>query len=197
MDFDAIVLAGGAARRLDGADKGAVQLAQIPLLRRALEIVASARLTVVVGPASNAGTAGATDRPQQITFITEAPPRSGPAAAIAAGLAETTAEVVVVLACDMPFVGADTVQRLLAAVTDQSDGALLVDETGRRQYLAAAYRSRALRAALGRLEPIQNAPVHKAISVLAMSEIIADPNEAFDIDTWSDVDRSRRLMEER
>jgi molybdopterin-guanine dinucleotide biosynthesis protein A len=197
VDFDAIVLAGGPARRLDGADKGAVQIARIPLLRRALEIVAAARSTVVVGPASNADTAGVVDPARPITFITENPPRGGPAAAISAGLAAAENDLVVVLACDMPFVGVVTVQRLLAAVTARCDGALLVDESGRRQYLAAAYRTTSLRTALDRLDTIQNAPVHKVISVLTMTEIAADPEEAFDIDTWSDVDRSRRLMEER
>lgn len=196
VEFDAIVLAGGPARRLDGADKGAVDLADVPLLRRAVDIVAAAETTVVVGPVTNASTLGAASA-RPITFVTESPPRGGPAAAIAAGLTETRCHLVVVLACDMPFVGAGTVQRLLGAVGDSMDGALLTDETGRRQYLAAAYRAARLRAALDRLETIQNAPVHKVIAALTLAEIPADPDEAFDVDTWNDVDRSRRMLEER
>lgn len=196
MDFDAIVLAGGSARRLNGADKGAVQLEHVPLLRRALDIVEAASTTIVVGPATNAVTAGV-DRARQVRFITEDPPRGGPAAAISAGLAEVDHEVVVVLACDMPFVGPATITRLLSSLDDQTAGALLVDENGRRQYLAAAYRTDRLRDALGTLEPIHNAPVHKAITLLTVVEIAADPDEAFDIDTWQDVERSRRLLEER
>ena len=45
---------------------------------------------------------------------------------------------------------------------------MLVDEAGRRQYLAAAYRAAALRAALATLEPITNAPLHEAISTLTV-----------------------------
>lgn len=170
-------------------------MADTTLLGRALDIVRVADAIVVVGPASNAELSGR--RPPDVRFITEDPPGSGPAAAIAAGLAVTRHDMVVVLACDMPFVGPGTVERLLAATTDESDGALLVDATGRRQYLAAAYRTARLRAALAAIQPIRNAPVHKVIATLTLAEVSADPDETFDIDTWNDVARSRRLLEER
>lgn len=194
--FDAIVLAGGGARRLGGADKGAVEVGTEPLLAHALAAVAGATRVVVVGPVSNADLITHDDR-SRVSFVTEDPPRGGPAAAVGAGLAETEAGLVVALACDMPFADAATVSRLVEAAGDGGDGALLVDETGRRQYLAAAYRRGPLREALNRLEPLHGAPLHRAISVLTLTEVRADPEEAFDVDTWHDVDRSRRLWEER
>jgi molybdopterin-guanine dinucleotide biosynthesis protein A len=133
----------------------------------------------------------------KIQFVTEQPPRGGPAAAVSAGLAVTSSELVVVLACDMPFVHATTVQRLLEAANDSLDGAMLVDGSGRKQYLAAAYHSSRLSAALDTLDPITNAPLHLAVSALTVREVQADPDEAFDVDTWADVERSRRLWEER
>ena len=43
VDFDAVVLAGGRAERLDGADKAALDVAGATLLDRALRAVAGAR----------------------------------------------------------------------------------------------------------------------------------------------------------
>ncbi|MBT2472738.1 NTP transferase domain-containing protein, partial [Streptomyces sp. ISL-66] len=49
MTYDAIVLAGGAARRLGGADKPGLLVGGRPLLDRVLDACADARTTVVVG----------------------------------------------------------------------------------------------------------------------------------------------------
>jgi len=48
--FDAIVLAGGASRRMGGGDKTALEVGGVPLLDRALEAVRAASTVVVVGP---------------------------------------------------------------------------------------------------------------------------------------------------
>ncbi|NED13442.1 NTP transferase domain-containing protein, partial [Streptomyces sp. SID9124] len=47
--YDAIVLAGGAAKRLGGADKPALRVGGRALLDRVLAACADARATVVVG----------------------------------------------------------------------------------------------------------------------------------------------------
>jgi molybdopterin-guanine dinucleotide biosynthesis protein A len=193
-DFDAIVLAGGAARRLDGADKGAVEIGPEPMLRHALAAVRSARVVTVVGPESNRAIVYDSDRP--VTFVRESPPAGGPAAGLYAGLQSTGAEVVVALACDMPFVTEATVRRLLDAADGTGDGALLVDHEGRRQFLAAAYRRTALLAAYERLDAVDGAPMHRVVERLTLAEVGADPDEATDVDTWADVDRSRRRWEE-
>jgi len=49
--FDAIVLTGGAASRLGGADKPALEVGGTTLLERVLAAVADAGRIVVVGPA--------------------------------------------------------------------------------------------------------------------------------------------------
>ncbi|MYV42014.1 NTP transferase domain-containing protein, partial [Streptomyces sp. SID1328] len=62
----------------------------------------------------------------------EEPAGGGPVAALDAGLRLTTAEYAVVLSADLPFLGADTVHRLLAALRDgDADGAMLTDDDGR------------------------------------------------------------------
>ncbi|WP_433857230.1 DUF6457 domain-containing protein [Streptomyces kronopolitis] len=107
--YDALVLAGGAARRLGGADKPALSVGGRPLLDRVLAACPDAARTVVVGPGRP------TVRP--VVRALEDPPGGGPLAALEAGLRHTTAPVVLVLSADLPFLTAETVHRLLASAT--------------------------------------------------------------------------------
>ncbi|MFA3877308.1 NTP transferase domain-containing protein [Streptomyces sp. MMCC 100] len=138
------MLAGGAARRLGGADKPGLRVGGRALLDRVLAACAGARTTVVVAePRSTA-------RP--VTWAREDPPGGGPLAALAAGVRHTTAEHVVVLSADLPFLAGPTVGRLLSALAaGDADGVLLTDADGRDQPLVAAYRASALRRELAAL----------------------------------------------
>ncbi|MEV5016242.1 NTP transferase domain-containing protein [Streptomyces sp. NPDC053780] len=136
--YDAVVLAGGAARRLGGADKPGLRVGGRALLDRVLAACAGARTTVVV----------ADPRPtaRRVTWAREDPPGGGPLAALAAGVRHTTAEYVLVLSADLPFLGEPTVARLLSALAaGEADGVLLTDADGRDQPLVAAYRASAVR----------------------------------------------------
>lgn len=108
-DYDAIVLAGGAARRLGGADKPALSVGGRPLLDRVLAACPDAATTVVVGPG----------RPTRRAVVAalEDPPGGGPLAALDAGLRHTTAPTVLVLSADLPFLTRETVRALLGAAT--------------------------------------------------------------------------------
>ncbi|MFJ4786072.1 NTP transferase domain-containing protein [Streptomyces sp. NPDC088794] len=142
--YDAVVLAGGAARRLGGADKPGVRVGGRALLDRVLAACADARTTVVVADVRP------TARP--VLWAREEPPGGGPVAALAAGLAHTMAEHVVVLSADLPFLEPTTVQRLLAVLrAGGTEGALLTDTDGRDQPLVAAYRADALHRELAAL----------------------------------------------
>ncbi|WSL73580.1 molybdenum cofactor guanylyltransferase [Streptomyces sp. NBC_01723] len=132
------MLAGGAARRLGGADKPGLRVGGRALLDRVLAACAGARTTVVV--------AGPRPTARPVTWAREDPPGGGPLAALAAGLRHTTAEFVVVLSADLPFLGEPTVARLLSALAaGEADGVLLTDAHGRDQPLVAAYRASAVR----------------------------------------------------
>jgi molybdopterin-guanine dinucleotide biosynthesis protein A len=193
--YAAIVLAGGAGSRLGGVDKAALDLDGQTLLDRALTAVARAGPIVVVGP----------DRPlpDGVVGTQERPPGGGPVAAVAAGLAVLAQlgdppDLVVVLACDMPFVDAGAVERLVdAATTRGEDGAAFVDDGGRRQHLAAAYRTIALRAALVELGDVDGAAMRHVTQRLTVVEIEADPETTLDCDTWSDVRRTQALAQQR
>lgn len=189
---DALVLAGGAARRLGGTDKPGVRVGGRALLDRVLGACADAGTTVVVADPRP------TARP--VHWAREEPPGGGPLAALAAGLRHTTAERVVVLSADLPFLEPATVRRLLAALsTSGADGALLTDADGRDQPLVAAYRTHALRHELAALTreggTLTGLPLRRLTAALDLTRI-SDHVASFDCDTWDDIATARARIRE-
>ncbi|MEV0243497.1 NTP transferase domain-containing protein [Streptomyces sp. NPDC050674] len=190
--YDAVVLAGGAARRLGGTDKPGVRVGGRALLDRVLAACGGARTAVVV----------AAPRPtaRPVTWAREDPPGGGPLAALDAGLRHTTAEHVVVLSADLPFLVQRTVARLLDALRASGcDGALLTDPGGRDQPLVAAYRAPRLREELGRLADRHGAlaglPLRRLTAELNLTRVF-DPVASFDCDTWDDIATARARIRE-
>ncbi len=209
--YDALVLAGGRARRLGGVSKPDVVVAGRRLLAHVLGAVdgPGVRRIVVVGPDTLAVPSG-------VTRTLEDPPDGGPVAGIAAGLAAlqdgTEPEWVLVLACDVPWV-AGAVPLLVAAAspdtTDASwrpcDGVVLVDDEGRDQPLVGLYRRAALDAAVARLGGdggaeegadggagrgqggVRGASVRALVDALDLVRLPDAEHHGADIDTWTDV----------
>ncbi|MFF5259558.1 molybdenum cofactor guanylyltransferase [Actinomadura viridis] len=136
--YDAVVLAGGRARRLGGADKPGARVGGRALIGWVGEAVADAARLVVVGP----------PRPElpHAVVVREDPPGAGPVPALRAGLGEVTAPWTVLLAADLPFLRPAHVAALRDAAA--RTGAVLVDQDGREQWLAGCWPTGALRAAL-------------------------------------------------
>ncbi|MFG2788953.1 NTP transferase domain-containing protein [Streptomyces sp. NPDC048419] len=190
--YDAVVLAGGAARRLGGADKPGVHVGGRALLDRVLTACADARTTVVVADARP------TARP--VLWAREDPPGGGPLAALGAGLRRTTAGELLVLSADLPFLGAATVGRLLTALrASDADGVLLTDTDGRDQPLVAAYRAEALRRGLAALSTehggLTGLPLRRLTGALDLTRV-PDPVASFDCDTWDDIAAARARIRE-
>ncbi|QMU73348.1 molybdenum cofactor guanylyltransferase [Streptacidiphilus sp. P02-A3a] len=181
--YDAVVLAGGSARRLGGADKPGLPVGGLPMLDRVLTGCARAGRTVVVGPER------ATVRP--VRWVREQPPGGGPVAAIAAALPQIGAATVLLLAADLPFFDAATAARLCAAVTPEVAAAVLVDADGREQPLAAAYRTDALRAALDQLPEPSGLPLRRLVGGLPTRQLPDREGAATDCDTWDALDHAR------
>lgn len=74
------------------------------------------------------------------------------------------------------------------------DGVNLVDPSGRRQTLAAAYRTGALRVALTKLHSPVNASMRQLVGHLSIADLPVDASTTLDCDTWSDVRRCRELL---
>jgi molybdopterin-guanine dinucleotide biosynthesis protein A len=177
-DFDAIVLAGGTARRLGGMPKHAIVVDGQTLLARTLTAVVEAARVVVVGDE------GLRSLVPGGTVVREDPPLAGPAAGIGAALPHVTGKRVIVLACDHPYV-ADAVAPLLEAVGP--DGAIAIDVDGRRQNLTFVARTDALRAAVERQANLIDLAVHRLIEPLDLAEISVPARALMDIDAWEDL----------
>lgn len=203
--WDAIIVAGGRGARLGGVSKPDLSVGGMSLLDRTLAAAAPARETVVVGGPTRAG----------VTWTVEDPPGSGPAKALAAGLAALNGHApwTVVLAVDTPR-AADAVPRLLAALADAGvksdagvkgdavsadsgaaggggvrarvDGAWFVDEEGEVQPLLAIYRTAALLDGTRDLE--EGTSMRRLVAGLMMVAVPDVDGVARDLDTWGDAE---------
>jgi molybdenum cofactor guanylyltransferase len=185
MSFDAVVLAGGDARRLGGEEKAAVEVGGLSLLERALGAVRGAEQVIGVGPRRW------TSAP--VRWTSEIPAGGGPLRATVAGLELVTSEIVIVLAVDYPFVGPEVVALLVRAAGGR-DGAALEDAGGVMHYVVGAYRTNALRAAIA----AQRKDDSSMRSLFATLDVAAVRNEraALDIDTPEDLARARAYASE-
>ncbi|WP_420492799.1 molybdenum cofactor guanylyltransferase [Kitasatospora camelliae] len=182
--YDAMVLAGGAASRLGGGvDKPGLAVGGHTLLDRVIAACDGARTVVAVGPRRPTERAG-------VRWTREQPPGGGPVAAVAAGLDLVTADRVLVLAADLPFLDRPTVNRLLAGLAD-AEAALLVDAGGRDQMLAAAYRTPALRTALAALGDPAGQPLRRLVAPLHTLRLADPEGVAYDCDTWEHLAQAR------
>jgi molybdopterin-guanine dinucleotide biosynthesis protein A len=182
--WDAVVLAGGASRRMGGRDKVALDVGGRTMLDRVLAAGEGAACTVVVGPPRQ------TSRP--VVWCVEQPAGGGPAAAVGAGLEHVSAPVVVLLAGDQPLLDPSTVHRLLAAVGaagDGLDGAVAVDDEDAPQWLCSAWWTTSLRASP--LAP--DTSMRAALGALRWGRVPVGPAAAMDCDTPDDLRRAREL----
>lgn len=195
--MDAVLLTGGRAQRLGGADKPALAVGGVSMVARVVDAVAAAgaERIVVVGPDPGIPGVAAVTR--------EDPPGSGPVAAIGAALPHLGSDQVAVLATDLPFVTAAAVTALRTALAadPSAAAALAVDADGRDQLLLAVWRTAALRSSLAGLGPLAGLPV-RALAAAAPGPVlrVADLGPStgpappwFDCDTPTDLARARAL----
>lgn len=190
--YAAIVLAGGAGKRLGGPAKPILEVGGRPMLHRVLDAVADASPQIVVGPPE-------LPLPPHVLYTQEQPPGGGPAAATAAGLARLPAHsaFVALLAADLPLFTTEAAGRLRRAANGtEVDGAVFVDDTGRLQWLCGVWRTSALRA---RLAALGSDPAGTSLRALLGELRIAqvsvpapDPPPWFDCDTRADLRHAER-----
>ena len=175
-----VILAGGTAARMDGADKASLELHGRSLLARAIDAMVDADEVVVVGPETVR-----TERP--VTFVREDPPLGGPVAGLLTGVDTLLRQPrqVAVLAVDMPYVGAHTFRRLREAA-EGHDGAFLVDADGRRQLAGVIDAERLAQVRPGR-EDQHGMSVRRLLGQLDIAVVRATGDEGRDVDSWADL----------
>ncbi|WP_150243010.1 molybdenum cofactor guanylyltransferase [Nocardiopsis quinghaiensis] len=216
--LDAVVLAGGAGRRMGGADKPGLAVAGRTLLERVTDTVrahnADAARTHGTGTATPAGAGdtaesrgeagegtgggriivvGPPRESPRALYVREDPPGAGPVPALRAGLAHARAPWFALLAADLPHL--DTGH--LAALTDAPDegdaGAVFVDSTGHEQWLTGVWRTDAVRTALA---DYRGRSLYRLLGPLRPRAVpLTDDLAVADCDTPDDLARARRLLE--
>lgn len=196
-EWQVVVLTGGGSRRM-GRDKATLDVAGASLLDRTLRGVPAEVAVVVAGPAVTVDRGG-------VRFVQEDPPGGGPVAGLDAALPLVTAPVVVVLATDLPLIGA-LPEALASGLVGEgpavdADAVLAEDVSGRPQQLCAAYRTEALRRAIAEAGPAAGAAMRDVVARLQMSTVrvpAASPvgavDPTWDIDTPEDVQRLAELL---
>lgn len=175
--MEAIVLAGGRGLRLGGRDKAALALGGTSFLERAIDAVAGAERVIVVGPRREV--------PRDVVWARESPAGGGPVAGIDAGLSLVAADLVAVVAVDLPLLQPSHFDRLARAACGR-DGAIFVDAGGRDQPLAGVYSTAAFRNALERLPATWGASVSAVVAALDLARI-TESRAVRDCDTPEDV----------
>ncbi|GAA3532297.1 hypothetical protein AFL01nite_19830 [Aeromicrobium flavum] len=176
--FHAIVLAGGRASRLGGADKLLVRVGGRTLLGLAVAAVEQAGRVVVVGPRRDE------PLPRDVTWVREDPPFSGPAHAVAAGLDALEAAAddrILVLAGDL--VHPDLVVEALLAGPGHRVG---VDPDGHRQWGCSVVRAADLAASIAATDTT-GAPLRALIGPLDPTEVPLGAVAVADLDTPDDL----------
>jgi molybdopterin-guanine dinucleotide biosynthesis protein A len=205
MTFGAILLAGGRATRVDGADKPLFDVGGRTLLARAIEAarVIGAEPITAVGPRPDVERLGI-PLPVDVEWTREAPPFGGPAAAVLAGLRSwDTASLptwTLMLASDLPGAGSAVVRlrEAIALVPSDTDGVCLTDAGSRPQWLIGMYRTEPLAARAATMrDGGRDASMRALLDGLAIAAIAAPAAETADVDTWEDLERARTRNEEK
>jgi len=151
LEISAAILAGGRARRLGGADKARLPIGDARIIDRQLAALSAVADDVRIVANDRDRYAGL-----GLRVIPDAVMDRGPLGGLYTALLDATHERVLVLACDLPFVTAALLQRLVAeSGTGPEDDVIdaVVPRSARGlEPLCALYRRRCAGAALARIE---------------------------------------------
>lgn len=180
--FDAVILAGGHARRLGGVDKPGLDIGGTTLLERVAAAVPGAGRVIVVGPQRSSPPA---------LYVREDPPGAGPVTALRAGMDHVAARWFALLAGDMPFLKQAHIAVLrLAAMEPGRDGAVLLDDAGHPQWLVGVWDPVRVRTAL---DGYQGSSLRGLLGALNYGTVQVSGPAVLDCDTPEDLEQARKL----
>jgi molybdopterin-guanine dinucleotide biosynthesis protein A len=173
--WTAAILAGGQARRLGGVDKSALAVGDHTVLQRQLSVLRGLTSNILI-----VGRDTPPDREAGIRAVRDRVPGSGAIGGLYTALVEAPTDIVLVLACDMPYVTAP----FLAAIAERAehdpaaDAVVPCDRSGRHP-LCAAYRVRIAPVLRARIDQ-QVLRVLDALETLHVLEVGPDELRAWD-----------------
>lgn len=191
-----VILAGGRAERLGGIDKTRLHVGADTVLQRVLD-AAPAGERIVVGPDAENDPTPAQSRAR---FVREDPPGGGPLAAVERAVQDLAAHppttTVLLLGGDMPFLDVATLRPLQERSAKDGRIHALRDESGRTQYLVAAWPLGLLRDGLDAVRKthggVASVGLHRLYTSAPESVLHdAGPGESLDIDTPADLAAAR------
>lgn len=177
------ILVGGRSRRM-GRDKALIEIDGVALVDRGAAALAGAgcRAVVAIGPASLAGA---------VTAVDDLYPAQGPLGGILSALAAAGsygAEVVIVVACDLPGLESCALASLMTPLADPAVDAVIA-RSDRLEPLCAAWRTRCA----SRLQPEFDRgvrAVHQAIDDLRVVEMPLPARVLYNVNTPDQLPRT-------
>lgn len=133
MSLSAVILCGGQSSRM-GQDKASLRIGGETFLDRAIRASRAVADDVIVVARA------AQQVPDDVRVVFDPVANLGPLAGIAAGLAASSTDLNIVIACDMPLIRPAVLQRLVDAIGDHDACVAVV--AGHASVLCGVYRSR-------------------------------------------------------
>ncbi len=141
---DAVILAGGMARRMGGNDKGLVELRDQPMIKHAIDRIQPQVKEILINANRNQ------NRYSEFGFKVFSDQDSGylgPLAGMITAMSKTDADYLLVVPCDCPLLPTDLVARMLAKLTAE-DAELAVASDGEREQPVVMLLKPSLRASM-------------------------------------------------
>ncbi|ACJ31597.1 Molybdopterin-guanine dinucleotide biosynthesis protein [Shewanella piezotolerans WP3] len=144
ITIDAVILAGGMARRMGGNDKGLVELESQPMIKHAIDRINPQVKEILINANRNQKVYS------EFGFEVISDQDSGylgPLAGMITAMSHTQADYLMVVPCDCPLLPRDLVNRMLAQLTT-ADAELAVASDGKREQPVVMLLKPSLRASM-------------------------------------------------
>ena len=164
--FAGAVLLGGASRRY-GTDKALALHGGVAMAACMINILRDAGASDVI-------TVGGPDRGLDVAHRPDLYPGEGPLGGLLTVLAQPRQAVIVVVACDMPYLNAATVRRLAQTAHQHPTSDAVVARTDRREPMCAAYRAESCRLVAERLFAANVRSLQEFLGCLKVVELVLD-----------------------
>ena len=164
--FAGAVLLGGASRRY-GTDKALALHGGVAMAACMINILRAAGASDVV-------TVGGPDRGFDAAHRPDLYPGDGPLGGLLTVLARPSQAIIVLVACDMPYLSSATVRRLARTAHQHPEIDAVVARTDRREPLCAAYRAESCRPVAESLFATGARSLQEFLASLKVLELVLD-----------------------